>query len=443
MLTGPQLLRNWSARGGTHPLGHKGRLAAFLLALVALSACTDETAEPPEPEVTTTTTEEPSPVERVTTLRIGIAVNDASPTAAFDAEIETILRESMSLLDLDDSLAIELTTVSIESPGQAEGTVRSLIQNGISVIITGCDDATVPSVVEAATSNELLAVTGCVSLPRPAIERFDERIDPALFIDISSLADNARAIATYASDQGYESLGVITSTLFPDVDQTCANLKSEVGSSATTSDESEDATGNSTASSVTITAETTFTELVDAPTNVVADYLAEVGQTAETAPDAIVICALAPTVGDVTQALREADISLPIIVPWYADSQTWAAGTSNVVSLAPASRYGDDPETSTAALFDALTSTGQQPDAVEVITADTLAILIDAAVRSNSVGSVRLAETIRTDDAPVSGVSGQLRVGGESDFPVRRTYRVISVEDGEPAFTEVASSFDR
>ena len=71
------------------------RLALLVCLGLALAACTDELANEPEPQTAaTTSTTTTVAVERVTTLRVGIAVNEAAPTAELDAQIVRILNEA-------------------------------------------------------------------------------------------------------------------------------------------------------------------------------------------------------------------------------------------------------------------------------------------------------------------------------------------------------------
>ena len=189
---------------------------------------------------TTTTTTVP---DRPDTIRIGLAVNGDAPTAEFDAQIEAILEEAAISTAAETGISIDLRPVSITTPGQAEGAMLSLINDGVNVVITGCDDATVPAVVEAATANELLAVTGCVSLPRPDIDRLSSEINSDLFIDLSALRDNARAIANHADAEGFSSLAVVGSTLVPDVERVCVDLQDELAPEVNVEGEPE-ATGD-------------------------------------------------------------------------------------------------------------------------------------------------------------------------------------------------------
>lgn len=413
-------------------LGVRGSFVRIACATGLVFAACSGTEAAPAPETTTTTTTTVPVVERPTTIRVGIAVNESAPTADFDARIEAILAEAALGVSNATGISIDLRSVSVESPGQANGTVSSLINDGVSVIITGCDDATVPSVVEAATTNELLAVTGCISLPRPDIDRLSDQVDDDLFIDLSDLSDSAEAIANFVQGSlEATSVGVIQSDLFPDVERTCTDLLNQPD------DTPDDAVGDTALLNISSSL-TAFTELVDSPAAVVADLQSLVG---DAPPDAFVICALPPTVGDVVAALRGAGFDQPVVVPWHGDTQLWDGATSDVFIVTPASRYGDDPAAEVNALFAALADGGEEPDAVDVVTADTLRVLAVAATAGGSVGSRSLADTIRDSTAfPVDGIpglSGAL-VTSSADHPIERVYRVIEIADGEPSFlTEV------
>ena len=432
---------------------------------LVLGACSlGGQAATPASTTTSTTTTTTIP-DRPDTIRIGLAVNGDAPTAEFDAQIEAILEEAAISTAAETGISIDLRPISITTPGQAEGAMLSLINDGVNVVITGCDDATIPAVVEAATANELLAVTGCVSLPRPDIDRLSSEINSDLFIDLSALRDNARAIANHADAEGFSSLAVVGSTLVPDVERVCVDLQDELAPEVNVEgepeatgnvvdvegeqlldededeDEDEDGDGVVDDQAVSIIAKVNFVELVDAPGNVVSDLVAA---TEVDPPDAIVVCALPPTVGDIVSELRNRGFDQPVILPWYGDGQTWADGTRDVFIVTPASRYGDDPAELTTSLFEALTIDGEQPDAVDIVTADTLSVLSDAAARSGSVGSQRVATAIRNGDltTPISGISGSLHVGGDDLTPVQRVYRVVAIEEGRASFLREVNSLD-
>jgi len=106
---------------------------------------------------------------------------------------------------------------------------------------------------------------------------------------------------------------------------------------------------------------------------------------------------------------------------------------NDVFVLATASRYGDDPLPAVDALFDQL----DHPEAVDIVAADTVALLAHAAENAGSAGSQRLADTMRTTTA--GGVSGALSVGARSSATEQRTYRLLEIVDGDPQFRSLLS----
>lgn len=389
------------------------RIVISAIALLLLVSACSAKEQGQGTATTSTTSTTTSVVERTQTLRIAVVVNESAPTADADEELEAILTEAAAILSPLHEIDVELQTVSVEAPGQAQGAMSALIIDGVSVVITGCDDATVPSVIEAAVTSELLTVTGCVSLPRPDISSIVETLDTDLFLDLSNLADNAPAIMAHSSSEGFENLAVVRSNLIPSVEQTCIDVAASSGDSSVVTD-------------------VTFTELIDDPADVVSVLSGALSGTGEVG--AIVVCALPPAIGDITTALRDAGLDHPVIAPWYADTQTWAADSGDVAIIAPASRHGNDPVDTTTSLFAAMEETEFMPVAIDVVTADALAILIDAAERADSVGSQRIAETIRQSgaDIVVPTISGMVSLDGPNSSPVLRNYRVIAVVDGVP-----------
>ena len=331
-------------------------------------------------------------------------LNSAAPTAERDDRLADVIRTATS--SLQTGAGVRLETVTIDDLDDVSSAVSSLVNRGVTVIATSCDDSSMPSVVDAAIDAELLAVTGCVTIPRP-----DLMVDSDLFIDLAGLNDSPGAIARWASIEDFQNMAIISSELIPDVSNTCSSLESSLPNV-----------------DIDVAVSTTFTELVDDTRTVVsavADQLVEV--------DAIAICALAPSLGDLVFSLREAGFEQPVVVPWFGDNQQWIDGTNNVFAITPASRFGDDPIDEVAALFEQL----DDPEAVDVVAVDTVAILARAADNAGAVGSVRLAEAIRTQTN--QGVSGPLSFDEEESTTRVRSYRVIEVIDGEPVFQSVVS----
>ena len=162
--------------------------------------------------------------------------------------------------------------------------------------------------------------------------------------------------------------------------------------------------------------------MVDDPEVVVADLSEQLQEV-----DAIVLCALAPTVGEVVSALRANELDQPIVVPWFADDQAWSDDIDDVWVVAPSSRYGDDPIEEINSLY----ALSDDAAATDVITADTLTSLVDAVQRAGSVRPAQMAEVLRAE--PFAALSGELTLNQLGN--VERTYRLLEVVDGEPRFS--------
>lgn len=337
------------------------------------------------------------------TVRIGTVVNASAPTAELDQRLTNVMRQAAGLPLPGAAVSVEVTT--IDEVDDVASSVAALAGRGVTVIATLCDDATVPGIVNTAIDQGLLAITACVTLPTPEI---DSR--SPMFIDLAGMHDAGRAIAQWAAEEGAEGVATIRSDLVPDVAESCSSIEgglADVG--------------------VALDLSLTYTELVDDP-----DEALEEAATRLAATDAVVVCALPPAAGDMVAALRDAGLDQPIMLPWFADEQSWPSTTDGVHVLSPASRHGDDPVDAVAELFELL---GDSAQAVDVVAADSIALLSDAAVRARSTGSSRLAEMLRTDAA--GAVSGEDLSVDEVGSVTGRDYRVIDVTDGRSAFDEL------
>ena len=332
-------------------------------------------------------------------VNVGMIVNSAAPTADRDARLADVIGIAAESQETDVDVNIE--TITIDDLDDVPSAVRTLVNRGVTVMATSCDDSSMPAVVETAIEEQLLAVTGCVTIPRP-----DLSVSSRLFIDLAGLNDSSRTIARWASIEDFENMAVISSELIPDVADSCT-----------------DVVGSLSEVEIGLAATATFTELVDDAQSVVASIAEPLANA-----DGIVVCALAPSLGDVVFSLRSAGFDQPIIVPWFGDAQKWPEETNDVFVLATASRHGDDPLVAVEALFDQL----DDPEAVDIVAADTVAMLANAAENAGSVGSRRLADTMRTTTA--AGVSGALSIDATGSATEQRWYRLLEIVGGEPKF---------
>jgi len=374
------------------------RLSIGLIAISLLAAgCTLADSSSSPPISVSSAVAEGSGV--TTELRIGMVLNISAPTAERDEQVRDVLDAAIRASPAAANSRLE--TVQIDEADDIDAAVVALRGLGVTVLVTTCDDGTVPSVVDAGLDNQMLVLSGCATIPRPELS-----IDSDLFIDVGTLTTSPAATVAglheMLGDDGQWNVATIASDLVPDVAGECSAI--------------EDAL-----SPAQLHSSGRFTGLID-------DSAVTVAALDETAAevDAFVLCALAPTVGDLSTALRNSGFEQPIVVPWFSDDQTWPGETNDVWIVAPSSRYGDDPVGEVNELYDIVDDSGS----TDIVAADTLSILVNAVGRIGSVSPARLAEVLR--EAPSTGLGGELTLRPSGQ--VERTYRLLEVIDGEPEF---------
>ncbi len=391
----------------TIPRNTAGFHAAILAVALVATSCTSGVDSQTAPPITVAAADAESDVG-IDAINVGLVLNTASPTAARDARLVDVLAASAEAVSASQPVEVLIDTVTISDLDDAPAAVRELVNRGVTVIATSCDNLSMPTVVDAAIDEQLLAVTGCVAIPKPELD-----VSSRLFIDLASLDDAPAAMANWADTQDLTSLAVLSSNLIPDVDQTCADIAEFASAPPKAIDVSVDGS---------------FVGLVDDPETLVASLgegLASV--------DAIVVCALAPALGDVVAALRSAGNEQPILVPWFGEPQRWDPQLTDIFLFSPSSVHGDDPVAEVTNLLDSI----EEAEAVDVVAADTLAALATSVTRSNSVGSRRIADATRGSTIDV--LSGEIAVGQGIQLPVARSYRVLEVADGNLAFVETVA----
>lgn len=375
-----------------------------LIALLAMTSCTSEPVALPVP--TTVDAAAAAQASGELTVKVGTIVNMNAPTAARDRRLADVLTTAAGLTTAGAAVTLEVMT--IDGVEDVDSTVSTLAGRGVTVIASLCDDASVSQIIDAALEQGILAVTACVTLPKP-----DVTSTSPLFFDLANLAETPAAIVELARSFDAEGLSTVRSDLLPDVADSCGAVEEILADTE-----------------LVLDASVTFTELVDEPSAVI-----EGATPTLVATDAIVLCALPPSANDMVVALRSAGFDQPVIVPWYADGETWSLSTSDVFVVAPASRYGDDPETAVVELVELV---GESAESVDVVSADTIHLLAYAAKSAQSPGSRRLAETLSgLENIPV--VSGDVVIN-EQGRVSRRDYRVIEIRSGSPEFAGLVTA---
>lgn len=374
--------------------------AGLIITQLALSCSTDDRGAAPP-----TTVAGADVIEPVLNpdLRIGMVLNISAPTAQRDSQVSEVLLDAVRTSPGAGLAQVE--TVRIDEPDDVASAVESLRGLGVTVLVTTCDDGTVPDVVASGLANDMLVLTGCATLPLPEIASTSE-----LVIDVSTLTTSPQMIAAgldevleVDDESGEARVATLASDLIPDVSDECTRVERTVNAE--------------------VALEAQFTELVDNPADLVAGLSEQLVDV-----DAIVLCSLAPTAGEIVSELRANGLDQPVVVPWFTDDQVWANDTNDVWIVAPSSRHGDDPVVEVNSLY----SLSDNPVATDVIAADTLTSLINAVERAGSVRPAQLADVLRAE--PFDGLSGELTLNTQGQ--VERTYRLIEVVDGEPRFSQ-------
>jgi len=379
------------------------RRALFLLVIIsqiAVSCTSDDLTAVSPPSTVSQASVAGSGVS--TQLRIGMVLNISAPTAARDEHLRDVFESTID--SSPDNAIARLETIQIDEESDVGAAVNALRGLGVTVLVTTCDNETVPSVVDAGLAANMLVLAGCATIPRPEFTA-----DSELFFDVSALPASAetaaRSLDLILDDDREEPVAIFRSDLLPDVERECSAIENELGQRPVSLTES-------------------FTELVDDPMLFVEQFtepLNEVG--------AIVLCSLSPTTGDFTTALRDAGIDHPVLVPWFSDDQPWSDDTNNVWIIGPSSRYGDDPVSELNELYGVV----DEPETTDILAADTLTVLVAAVERTGSANPARLAEVISS--SPIMGLGGELVVNDLDQ--VERSYRLIEVSNGAPEFSEL------
>lgn len=329
-------------------------------------------------------------------LRVGAVIDQNSPSRERDNRIIERFRDATE--QIDGAYALQLEVTPIDEPADIPGALDVLTELGVTVLLTTCDTTSVPLIAEAAADRSLFTVTGCAAMPQPVIDR------SPLFADLAHLGHVDEAMAIWARQEGHETAAVVSSDLLKDVEDICVGFTESFERRGGTVDEA-----------------VSFTGVLDP----VEDVVGGVGEQLAEA-DVLAVCALPGTVGPLVDALRTAGHDQPLILPWFADEENWSADTTELHLMAPASRHGDDP-------VDVVDTFVDGESAADALVLDTVAMLMLAADAADSVGSQRLNDAVidQEFDAP----SGVLLVDPDTRQTAGRTYRLITVDDGDASFS--------
>ena len=163
-------------------------LAVFVIAALTAAGCSssdDREAVAPSPTAVGAAEAESRAVGPE--LRIGMVLNISAPSAERDEQVRSVFQSAIASSPEADTIGFESLQIDeVDDVGAAVEALRGL---GVTVLVTTCDDSSVPAVVDTALASGLLVLTGCATLPRPVLD-----VNDPLFIDVGALSTAADAL---------------------------------------------------------------------------------------------------------------------------------------------------------------------------------------------------------------------------------------------------------
>jgi branched-chain amino acid transport system substrate-binding protein len=395
-------------------------LLALLLTLgLAVAACggDDEEGDDDGAAAETSPAEEEGGGEPIV---IGAAVDLTNQMAPFDGPAVTAAEIQIAKINEAggiDGRQVELEVIDHQlDPERTKSAAIELIDGGADVLLVTCDvDYATPAVQEAITRG-VLAVAPCIGTDQMGPERFGDA--GKLAFSIGNVAqDEGAAMAEYAIDQGWMTAATVTDNVivyFQDVVKAFAARYTELGGEITV--EESWTNGDGTIQNVVSALEKANVDVI-ATSTAFDDMPAMVG------------------------GLRTLGNETPIICGWSCDGNYWLPeGTNNFYLVTYASVFGDDPSDEVKELIAAMEEQDAAPGTGGF---DTGAAAIDAiAAAIEETGGTEgeaLAEAFEGFDG-LETISGAISFSPEFHSVFGREYRVMEVQNSQPAFVELRAA---
>jgi branched-chain amino acid transport system substrate-binding protein len=369
-------------------------LLALLLALgLAVAACggDDEDGGDDGAAAETSPAEDEGGGEPIV---IGAAVDLTNQMAPFDGPAVTAAEIQIDKINEAggiDGRQVELEVIDHQlDPERTKSAAIELIDGGADVLLVTCDvDYATPAVQEAITRG-VLAVAPCIGTDQMGPERFGDA--GKLAFSIGNVAqDEGAAMAEYAIDQGWMTAATVTDNVivyFQDVVKAFAARYTELGGEITV--EESWTQGDGTIQNVVSALDKANVDVI-ATSTAFDDMPAMVG------------------------GLRTLGNETPIICGWSCDGNYWLPeGTNNFYLVTYASVFGDDPSDEVKELIAAIEETG-------------------------GTEGEALAEAFESFDG-LETISGEISFSPEFHSVFGREYRVMEVQNSQPAFVELRSA---
>jgi branched-chain amino acid transport system substrate-binding protein len=351
---------------------------------------------------------------------IGAAVDLTGQMAPFDGPAVTAAQIQVDNINAAggvDGRQLELRVIDHQlDPERTKSAAIELIDGGAQVLLVTCDvDFATPAVQEAITRG-VLAVAPCIGTDQMGPERFGEQ--GKLAFSLGNVAqDEGAAMAEYAIDQGWMTAATVTDNVivyFQDVVKAFAARYAELGGTIAVEESWTQGDG-------------TIGNVVSALDNADVDVIAT-----STAFDD-----MPAMVG----GLRSLGNETPIICGWSCDGNYWLPeGTNNFYTVTYASVFGDDPSDEVKELIAAMTEQEQAPGTGGFVTGAAAIDAIAAAVeQTGGTEGEALAEAFEGFDG-LETISGAISFSPEFHSVFGREYRVMEVQNSQPAFVELRAA---
>jgi branched-chain amino acid transport system substrate-binding protein len=351
---------------------------------------------------------------------IGAAVDLTGQMAPFDGPAITAAQIQVDKINEEggiDGRQVELEVIDHQlDPERTKSAAIELIDGGADVLLVTCDvDFATPAVQEAITRG-VLAVSPCIGTDQMGPERFGDA--GKLAFSIGNVAqDEGAAMAEYAIDQGWMTAATVTDNVivyFQDVVKAFAARYTELGGEITTEESWTNGDG-------------TIQNVVSALDGANVDVIA----TSTAFDDMPALVGGLRTLGNET----------PIICGWSCDGNYWLPeGTSNFYLVTYASVFGDDPSDEVKELIAAMEEQDAAPGTGGFITGAAAIDAIAAAVEeTGGTEGEALAEAFESFDG-LETISGAISFSPEFHSVFGREYRVMEVQNSQPAFVELRAA---
>ncbi len=390
-------------------------LLAFGLAVAACGGDDDEGGEGTAAD--TSAAEEEGGGEPIVS---GAAVDLTNQMAPFDGPAVTAAQIQVDNINAAggiDGRQVELEVIDHQlDPERTKSAAIELIDGGADVLLVTCDvDFATPAVQEAITRG-VLAVAPCIGTDQMGPERFGDA--GKLAFSIGNVAqDEGAAMAEYAIDQGWTTAATVTDNVivyFQDVVKAFAARYTELGGEITVEESWTNGDG-------------TIQNVVSALDQANVDVIA----TSTAFDDMPALVGGLRTLGNET----------PIICGWSCDGNYWLPeGTNNFYLVTYASVFGDDPSDEVKELITAMEGQDQAPGTGGFVTGAAAIDAIAAAIEeTGGTEGEALAEAFEGFDG-LETISGAISFSPEFHSVFGREYRVMEVQNSQPAFVELRAA---